>query len=117
MASAALRTLRAAIDAYKDAADANRIDTSAVQSGYPPTLAALVEGVRDAQDPKGAKIYFLRRIPRDPFARDPEAAPAATWGLRSYASPPEEPRAGADVFDVYSLSAGMGLNGVPHREW
>jgi general secretion pathway protein G len=113
----ALRALRGAIDAYKDAADAPRIETSALKSGYPPTLEVLVEGVRDIKDPKGAKIYFLRRIPRDPFARDPEAAPAETWGLRSYASPPDEPQKGEDVFDVYSLSDRVGLNGVPYREW
>ena len=105
----ALRTLRGAIDAYKDAADANRVERKADASGYPPTLEVLVEGVRDARDPKGAKIYFLRRIPRDPVGED--------WGLRSYESPPDEPREGKDVFDVYSQSAGVGLNGLPYREW
>ena len=63
----ALRTVRGAIDAYKQAVDANRIARQADASGYPPTLEVLVEGVKDAKDPKGAKIYFLRRIPRDPF--------------------------------------------------
>jgi general secretion pathway protein G len=105
----ALRTLRGAIDAYKDAADANRIERKADASGYPPALEVLVEGVRDAKDPKGARIYFLRRLPRDPFGED--------WGLRSYESPPDEPREGKDVFDVYSKSEGAGLNGVPYREW
>lgn len=114
---AALRTLRGAIDDYKDAADANRIERKADQSGYPPALDVLVEGVRDIKDPKAGKIYFLRRIPRDPFAREAEAAPAETWGLRSYASPPDDPREGEDVFDVYSLSEGVGINGVPYREW
>ena len=113
----ALRELRGAIDAHKDAADAKRIEQSALKSGYPPTLEALVEGVRDVKDPKGAKIYFLRRIPCDPFAQDPETAPTDTWGLRSYASPPAEPQKGEDVFDVYSLSERVGLNGVPYREW
>lgn len=105
----ALRTLRGAIDAYKDAADANRIERKADASGYPPTLEVLVEGVRDAKDPKGAKIYFLRHVPRDPFGED--------WGLRSYASPPDDPEPGKDVFDVYSRSARVGLNGLPYREW
>jgi general secretion pathway protein G len=113
----ALRALRGAIDAYKDAADADRIEKSALKSGYPPTLEVLVEGVRNIQDPKAGKIYFLRRIPRDPFAREPETAPAETWGLRSYESPPDDPQKGEDVFDVYSLSDRVGLNGVPYREW
>lgn len=113
----ALRELRGAIDAYKDAFDGNRIEPSALKSGYPPTLEVLVEGVRDIKDPKGGKIYFLRRIPRDPFAREPEAEPAETWGLRSYESPPDEPQKGEDVFDVYSMSERVGLNGVPYREW
>ena len=114
---AALRTLRGAIDDYKDAADANRIERKADQSGYPPSLEVLVEGVRDARDSKGAKIYFLRRVPRDPLAREPDTPSADTWGLRSYASPPDDPQPGKDVFDVYSLSEGVGLNGVPYREW
>jgi general secretion pathway protein G len=113
----ALRDIRDALDAYKRAADEGRIARAADQSGYPPSLAALVEGAPDAKSPSGATIYFLRRIPRDPF--HPEIATSAerTWGLRSYASPPDRPAAGRDVFDVYSLSEKKGLNGLAYREW
>ena len=111
-----LREIREAIDAYKRAVDEGRITRLADQSGYPPTLGALVEGVVDARDPKGAKIYFLRRIPRDPLAAEPEKA-ESTWGQRSYDSPHEAPQPGRDVFDVYSLNRGTGLNGVAYREW
>jgi general secretion pathway protein G len=113
----ALWQIRGAIDAYRKAVDEGRILRSPDQSGYPPTLATLVEGVTDARDPISRKIYFLRRIPRDPMAEDTSAAPEQTWGKRSYESPPDAPREGKDVFDVYSLNKSTGLNGVPYREW
>ncbi len=112
-----LRELRTAIDAYKRATDDGRIPRKADASGYPPQLQDLVRGVPDAKDLKARPIYFLRRIPRDPFSPDPSVEPANTWGKRSYASPPEEPAEGDDVFDVYSLASGTGINGVPYREW
>ena len=113
----ALRTLRQALDAYKDAADEGRIQLEAGASGYPPNLQVLVDGVEDQRSPKKAMIYFLRRVPRDPLYPDTSAAAADTWGLRSYRSPPSDPSAGDDVFDVYSLAAGQGLNGVAYRDY
>ncbi|MFY9328343.1 MAG: type II secretion system protein [Georgfuchsia sp.] len=114
----ALQQIRHAIDAYKQAADEGRIIIEAQKSGYPPTLEALVEGVDDAKSPnRDDKIYFLRRIPRDPFADDSSLSAEATWGKRSYASPPDDPQEGDDVYDVYTLSSATGLNGVPYRQW
>jgi len=112
-----LRDIRDALDAYKRASDEGRIQHSADQSGYPPTLQALVEGVPDAKSPGSAKLYFLRRVPRDPFFPDPDTPAERSWGLRSYDSPPSDPRPGRDVFDVRSLSERKGLNGIPHAEW
>jgi general secretion pathway protein G len=106
----ALREIREAIDAYKRAADEGVIEKPVDKSGYPPTLAVLAQGVVDKRHPKGERIYFLRRVPADPVSGE-------AWGLRSYASPPDAPKEGDDVYDVYSRSPDKGLNGLAYREW
>lgn len=113
----ALRQIREAIDAYKRAVDEGRIPRRADGSGYPPSLEVLAGGVPDAASPTPQSIYFLRRLPRDPFHGRPDVPAADTWGLRAYASPPDAPSGGDDVFDVHSTSTRTGLNGVPYREW
>jgi general secretion pathway protein G len=113
----ALRELRIGIDAYKRAAEQGRVMVEPDASGYPATLQVLVDGVDDARDPNKAKIYFMRHLPRDPFYPDSAAPPAESWGLRSYKSPPSDPQPGDDVYDVYTFAKGVGLNGVPYREW
>jgi len=112
----ALREIRTAIDAYKQAVDEGRVIRSLDQSGYPPKLSLLAEGVTDVKSPVARKLYFLRRIPMDPFAENPANA-ESSWGKRSYDSPPDAPHEGRDVYDVYSLSTRTGLNGIPYREW
>jgi len=106
----ALREVRGAIDAYKRAADEGVIEKPADASGYPPSLAALVDGAPVKNKPQEDKIYFLRRVPKDPITGE-------DWGLRSYASPADAPQAGKDVYDVYSRSEEVGLNRIPYREW
>lgn len=113
----ALRQIRTAIDAYKQAADEGRIVKDADDSGYPKSLEDMVRGIEDQRDPKKRRIYFLRRVPRDPFDFEPDKHAGDTWGKRSYASPPDDPRDGDDIYDVYSLAKGKGLNGIPYREW
>ena len=114
----ALRDIRGALDAYKTAVEQGKVvNGNPSASGYPPSLSDLVKGVDDLSTAQARKRYFLRRIPRDPFAQDASLSAEESWGLRSYSSPPDNPRAGDDVYDVYSLSTGMGLNGIPYREW
>jgi general secretion pathway protein G len=95
----ALREIRSALDAYKQAGDEGRISRG------------------DLKDPARRKLYFLRRVPRDPMFPDPNAPAHLTWLQRSYASAPDRPTEGADVFDVFSKSDGVGLNGIPYKEW
>jgi general secretion pathway protein G len=113
----ALREIRTAIDAYKKAGDEGRIERNAGATGYPAKLELLVDGVVDQRSPKKAKIYFLRRLPRDPFNADPELSDAQTWAKRSYASEADEPKDGDDVYDVMSASNRVGLNGIPYKRW
>jgi general secretion pathway protein G len=113
----ALIEIREALEAYKRAADAGRIKLAATDSGYPKKLEELVEGVADQRSPRKQAIYFLRRLPRDPFATRGELSAGETWAKRSYASPPDNPSSGDDVFDVSSRSDKVGLNGVPLKQW
>jgi len=114
----ALREIRNGIDAYKQAMDEGKMLKLVGKSGYPPSLKLLVEGVTDESSPdKKQKMYFLRRIPRDPTFLDSAKPAEETWGKRSYASSPESPEEGDDVFDVYSIAAGVGLNGIPYKNW
>lgn len=112
-----LRELRSALDAYKSAVDTGHIARAVGASGYPPNLDALVDGVPDVQSPRNARLFFLRRLPRDPFAPSDIANASDTWGLRSYDSSAQAPKEGKDVYDVYSKSSEIGMSGVPYRQW
>jgi general secretion pathway protein G len=112
-----LLQIREAIDAHRRDFDAGRIAKGTTDSGYPKSLKDLTEGVVDQTSQKKKRIIYLRRIPRDPLVTDPSLSAAETWGLRSYESPADEPRPGNDVFDVYSLNRGTGLNGIPYSKW
>jgi general secretion pathway protein G len=111
----ALREMRTAIDKFKDAVDTGQIsnlDVRAGSEGYPPDLETLVEGVTVANDASGRKLKFLRRIPIDPLTGEAE------WGMRAYQDRPDSTSwGGQNVYDVYSLAQGNGLDGSKYRDW
>ena len=111
----ALWQIRDALDAYKDAVDQGLIKKVADGSGYPPDLTILVTGVQNAQDPKKKRLFFLRRIPRDPFASDLQFSNAQTWRIRAYDGAVDD--MAQDVYDVSSRSSAIGLNHQPYSEW
>ncbi len=107
----ALRSMREAIDEYKRYSDNGLIPVDLGTDGFPAELEVLVEGV-DLVGQVDKKIKFLRRIPVDPMTGEIE------WGMRSYQDEPDASSwGGENVYDVYSLSEGMGLNGVPYAQW
>lgn len=110
----ALRIMRDAIDNYKDAVDAGLIggmDVELGSEGYPEDLETLVEGVEQVGTP-GKKLKFLRRIPIDPMTKSTE------WGLRSYQDRPDSMFwGGQNVYDVYTKSQGIALDGTKYSDW
>ncbi|RMH15565.1 MAG: general secretion pathway protein GspG [Acidobacteria bacterium] len=106
-----LREMRNAIDEFKRYSDAGLIPIDLGTDGYPAELEILVEGV-DLVGMVDFRKKFLRRIPIDPMTGEAE------WGLRSYQDEWDSTSwGGENVYDVYSLSAGVGLNGIPYAEW
>lgn len=111
---AALRTIRTAIDEYKRAVDMGLIGGTDLQlgsEGYPEKLEVLVEGVSQVGTP-GKKLKFLRRIPIDPMTDGTE------WGMRSYQDEPDARIwGGQNVYDVYTKSSGVALDGTKYSDW
>jgi general secretion pathway protein G len=109
-----LRTLRRAIDLYKQAVDQGQIggtDVKLGSEGYPPDLETLVKGVNRVGT-ADRKLKFLRRIPVDPMMG------AAEWGLRCYQDDPDSTSwCGDNVWDVYSKSTAKGLDGTTYNSW
>ncbi|NMP29385.1 type II secretion system protein [Rahnella sp. SAP-1] len=115
----ALRQIRTAIDRYYQVAQEGRLGSEKAidDSGYPKELSLLEKGVVDVTSPHGAKIYFLRRIPRDPMCDCEGRSNEETWRIRSSKSEPGNYDRGKDVYDVASGSTQTGLNGVPYAQW
>ena len=110
-----LEEIRAAIDKYKDAADAGKLGPDGIgidTFGYPKTLESLVEGVKGTGQAADTKLKFLRRIPIDPMTRTRE------WGFRSMQDDPKSSGwGGQNVFDVYTKSTNKAADGTSYAEW
>jgi general secretion pathway protein G len=138
-----LREMRDAIDRYKNDADKNLIRTEVGSQNYPPDLDTLVSGVAvsvggTAQIGVSAaalaaasgtaqggglssptsttelpsKVRYLRKIPVDPTTGKAE------WGLRAIQDDPDSHSwGGHNVFDVYSLSTDMAMDGTNYGDW
>jgi general secretion pathway protein G len=110
--SEALRTIRKAIDMYKDASLANKIQTKLDSDGYPETLKQLVDGVKLSQSADGKVIKFLRSIPLDPMTNSRD------WGLRSEQDDPLSTSWGEqNVFNVYTKSTETARDGTLYSTW
>ncbi len=112
----ALRTIRTALDDYKadydKAVSEKKITASVNETGYPEELQVLIEGT-DWGGLYSYKRKYLRRIPPDPFDIYDEG-----WGLRAYADDADSTIwGGGDVYDVYSQSDKLGLDGTPYNSW
>jgi general secretion pathway protein G len=107
----ALRNMRSAIDDYKRLSDQGLIPIDLGSEGYPKSLEVLVEGI-DLVGQVKKKRRFLRKIPIDPMRQKAE------WGLRSYQDEPDSRSWGRqNVYDVYSLSDGVGLDKTNYKDW
>jgi general secretion pathway protein G len=111
-----LRLIREACDVYKKMADVGKFEFEEETEGYPPDLETLVEGVEITESEEGREVVkihkFLRRIPKDPMTNSTE------WGLRSYQDDfDSDVWGGENVYDVYTRSPGIALDGTRFRDW
>ena len=119
---AGLRTLRMAIDEFKKDCDTKKLSTiegycQADQNNYPESLEKLTEPLKLAGATDKTKKY-LRRIPRDPMTGLETAGNPNNWGLRSYSDAPDSSMwGGGNVFDVYSKSETIAMDGSKYNTW
>ncbi|MEK6700377.1 MAG: prepilin-type N-terminal cleavage/methylation domain-containing protein [Nitrospirota bacterium] len=122
-----LRILRTAIDDFRrDCAPAGATATTTKlsqdycktdQNYYPESLEQLTEPLKLAGAVDKTKKY-LRRIPRDPMTELESSDNPNNWGLRSYGDEPDSTQwGGGNVFDVYSKSEAVALDGSKYSTW
>lgn len=108
----ALMEVRTSIDRFKRMADAGEIQVDNIdQLGYPADFDQMLEGATLTKQ-QGKIMKFLRRIPVDPMTGE------AKWGMRSVQDDVDSPSWGQEnLFDIYSLSDGVALDGTEYRTW
>ncbi len=115
-----LRILRTAIDAFKKDCDEKKLASdycNADEYDFPESLEILTEPLKQAGSVDKVKRY-LRRIPKDPMTQTDSADNPNNWGLRSYTDPPDTTQwGGGNVYDVYSKSEAVALDGTQYNTW
>lgn len=106
-----LRIIRDALDEYKKYATEKKISVEVDSTGYPKKLEVLVEG-GELIGQQGKKKKFLRGVPIDPITN------SIGWGMRCYEDEPDAISwCGKDVFDIFSKSEDIALDGTKYKEW
>ena len=117
-----LRVLRSAIDAFKKDCEEKKLSSlegycQADRNYYPESLEKLTEPLKLAGAVDKTKRY-LRRIPRDPMTPLDSPDNPNNWGLRSYGDEPDSTSWGGDnVYDAYSKSEAVALDGSRYNTW
>ncbi len=117
-----LRTLRKAIDEFKMDCENKKLSTiegycKSERNNYPESLEQLTEPLKMSGAVDKTRKY-LRRIPRDPMTEPDSPGNPNNWGLRSYSDPPDSTQWGGDnVYDVYSKSDKVALDGSKYNTW
>ncbi len=117
-----LRLLRTAIDAFKYDCDTKQLSAlegycKTEQYNYPESLEQLTEPLKMSGAMDKTRKY-LRRIPRDPMTPLEAKDKPNNWGLRSYGDEPDAHEWGeGNVYDVYSKSEAVSLDGSKYNTW
>jgi general secretion pathway protein G len=117
-----LRLLRMAIDEFKKDCELKKLSTlegycKPEQYNYPETLEQLMEPLK-LTGAAGTVKRYLRRIPRDPMTTLEASDKTNNWGLRSYTDDRDSHDwGGGNVYDVYSKSEKVSLDGSKYNTW
>jgi len=118
-----LRILRKAIDDFKADCDGKKLSTvegycKSDQSNFPESLEQLTEPLKLFGSAEGKTKRYLRRIPSDPMVERDYSDKPNNWGMRSYNDSSDSTSwGGGNVYDVYSKSDKLALDGTKYSDW